>query len=229
MKETHTIIVSDVHLGSPVSRAKDLKETLKEWKFKRLILLGDIFDDMDFNRLTTDHWDFLSYVRELSNPENDMEVVWIKGNHDELLAQIASAFLGIDVHKEYTWDHAGKKHLAIHGHQFDRFLINNKVMSDIASFLYLMLQRVDMKKRRLSRFVKRLSKKWLRLSNKVSLSAIRYGKRKKADYVFCGHTHLSVEKKMKDIRYFNSGCWTDIPSTFIEIKDSGKIEIHKVS
>ncbi len=226
---THTLIVSDVHLGSSVSRAKELEETLREWRFKKLILLGDIFDDLDFNRLTEEHWDLLSYIRELSRSESDVEVVWIKGNHDELLSRVASSFLGIEVHRERKWELRGKTHLAIHGHQFDRFLVNNKLLSDIASAFYLFLQKIDMEQQRFSRIVKRMSKRWLRLSEKVAGAAIRYGKRKGADVVFCGHTHLALEKHPNGIDYFNTGCWTDIPSTFATIDENGAIELHHVS
>lgn len=228
-KSAHTLIVSDVHLGSPVSRAKKLEETLREWHFEKLILLGDIFDDLDFSRLAEEHWDLLSYIRELSRPEKGIEVVWIKGNHDELLSRVASSFLGIEVHRERQWEFGGKTHLAIHGHQFDRFLVNNKFLSDIASSFYLFLQKIDMEQQRFSRLIKRMSKRWLRLSEKVAGAAIRYGKRKSADVVFCGHTHLAVEKHPNGVDYYNTGCWTDIPSTFATIDEDGTIALHHVS
>ncbi len=228
MKKTHTILISDVHLGSEVSRAKRLVETLESWEFKKLILIGDIFDDLNFERLNEDHWIFLSHIREYSDPERAVEVVWIKGNHDELLAQVASSLLGVEVLESYEWEHAGARHLAIHGHQYDRFLVNNKFLSDVASGLYIFLQKIDMKKRRFSRFVKRMSKRWLRLSEKVSRSAIKFGKTRGARYVFCGHTHMALEKKTDSLSYFNIGCWTDIPSSFATIAEDGTVELHRV-
>ncbi len=53
-----TLILSDLHLGSEVSRAEDAIRMLKELSFRRLILLGDIFSDLDFRRLTKAHWNF---------------------------------------------------------------------------------------------------------------------------------------------------------------------------
>lgn len=228
MHTTHTILVSDVHLGSDVSRAKKLVETLQEWEFKKLILLGDIFDDLNFERLNKDHWEFLSYIQKFSRSEKKIEVIWIRGNHDELLGQVASALLGVEILETYAWEHAGEKYIAIHGHQYDRFLVNNKFLSDLASALYVLLQKIDMRKRRFSRFVKRMSKRWLRLSEKVAHSAIRFGESKGARHIFCGHTHLAIEKRNDDINYFNTGCWTDIPSTFVTISDEGKIALHTI-
>jgi UDP-2,3-diacylglucosamine pyrophosphatase LpxH len=74
-----TVILSDLHLGSEVSRAKAALQMLKATSFRRLILLGDIFCDLNFRRLKKEHWHFLSYIRKLSNPKRGVEVVWVEG------------------------------------------------------------------------------------------------------------------------------------------------------
>ena len=56
---TDTIILSDLHLGSEVSRASEAMRLLKTASFNRLILLGDIFSDLNFRRLKKEHWRFL--------------------------------------------------------------------------------------------------------------------------------------------------------------------------
>src|SRR4051812_980687 len=77
-----TLILSDLHLGSELSRAHDARAMLTRNSFRRLILLGDIFSDLNFGRLTKDHWKFLGLIRKLSNPRRKIEVVWVEGNHD---------------------------------------------------------------------------------------------------------------------------------------------------
>src|SRR5947208_6850986 len=77
-----TLILSDLHLGSEVSRAEEALRMLRANRFHRLILLGDIFSDLNFGRLTKPHWKFLSYIRKLSNPKRGVQVVWVEGNHD---------------------------------------------------------------------------------------------------------------------------------------------------
>lgn len=223
MQKTNTMIISDTHLGTSVSRAEPLLETLKKWRFKRLILLGDIFDDLDFRDLNEQHWNLLAYIRKISSKT---EVVWVEGNHDKGLSRVMSSLLNIKVFQSYVWKHNRKKYIAIHGHQFDRFLKNNFLISLISTYLYIGIQKIDFKDRRISRYIKRKSKGWLRLSEKIAKSASWYGRLRGADYVFCGHTHLSMKKKFKNIIYYNSGCWTDIPSVFITINK--KIKIHKV-
>ncbi|MFN4917762.1 MAG: hypothetical protein ACK5HH_09960, partial [Ignavibacteria bacterium] len=46
IEEVDTLIVSDIHLGSEVSRSKQLLDVIKQFQFKRLILNGDVFDDL---------------------------------------------------------------------------------------------------------------------------------------------------------------------------------------
>ena len=46
--EYDTIIISDIHLGSPLCQAKELSEFLQQIRVKQLILAGDIFDDLKF-------------------------------------------------------------------------------------------------------------------------------------------------------------------------------------
>src|SRR5580658_8462272 len=127
MSETavDTVILSDLHLGSETSRASYAVQLLRSLSFKRLILLGDIFCDLNFARLKKDHWKFLGFVRKLSNPKRGLEVVWVEGNHDSGLTQVMSHLVGVRVYQEYRWDFGGERHLAVHGHQFDRFVVNN--------------------------------------------------------------------------------------------------------
>jgi UDP-2,3-diacylglucosamine pyrophosphatase LpxH len=225
-REAETFLFSDLHLGSDVSRCKELLQLLQTYSFRRLILLGDIFDDLNFKRLRRDHWEMLSWLRKLSDPERKVEIVWILGNHDLLLENV-SHFVGIEVRDKYVWEQHGRRFLAIHGHQFDRFLEENVVISEIATVLYLLVQKMDTRRQRFSRLLKRMSKKWLRLSRQVALRAARYGRAQGADYVFCGHTHRAVALQLEGVGYYNTGCWTDVPSHYITVDSANRIQLHE--
>ena len=150
-----TLILSDLHLGSEISRAEQATRMLRENRFRRLILLGDIFSDLNFGRLTKPHWKFLGYIRKLSNPKRGIEVVWVEGNHDRGLSNIMSHLVGVKVYEEYEWEFEGRRHLAIHGHQFDRFAVNNLLLSSLGTLLHLQLQKLDFKGKAFSRFLDR--------------------------------------------------------------------------
>lgn len=221
--KTHTLIISDLHLGSRVSRAKETTEFLKNFEFKKLILLGDIFEDLNFNRLHSDDWKFLALITKFSKTK---KVRWVTGNHDKDLAKVFAALTGAKVYNVYTWRYRRKKFVAIHGHQFDNFLTDNPFLSLIAPQIYNFIQLLDFSDKRISRYIKRRSKLWMRNSEKVKARAFFYARLRGFDYIFCGHTHKALKGKKGKIRYFNSGCWTEIPSTYITLDDRG-IEIHK--
>src|SRR5262252_11213704 len=144
----NTLILSDLHLGAETSRAREATRVLRENRFQRLVLLGDIFADLNFSRLTKEHWKFLGYIRKLSNPKHGVEVVWVEGNHDLGLTEVMSHLVGIRVYQEYAWDYAGKRHLAIHGHQFDSFAIKNFKVTRLGQLIFLWLQKIDSRSKR---------------------------------------------------------------------------------
>ena len=43
----NTLILSDLHLGAETSRAREATRVLRGNRFRRLILLGDIFADLN--------------------------------------------------------------------------------------------------------------------------------------------------------------------------------------
>jgi len=224
-RETDTLIISDVHLGSEVCRASELVETLKSWRFRRLILLGDIFDDLNFKRLRKSHWKVLSYLRKVAKRS---EVIWVKGNHDAQFFDFIASLMGVEAHDEYAFHLGGKPILCVHGDRFDRILMQNPLMSVVAGRVYQIIQRFDGRRQRMSRFIKRSSKGWLKVSRKVAESALDYARKRGAQAIFCGHTHQAMTYEARGLSYYNTGCWTDIPATFATIDGRGEIEIHEV-
>jgi UDP-2,3-diacylglucosamine pyrophosphatase LpxH len=217
----NTLILSDLHLGAETSHAREATLLLKQMRFQRLILLGDIFADLNFARLTKEHWKFLGYIRKLSNPKRNIEVVWVEGNHDHGLTDIMSHLVGVQVYQNYEWVYRGLRHLAIHGHQFDGFQVNRITMSRLGTSLYLLLQQLDFKSKPIARMIDRLNTRWLRMSAKVSAGALGYAKHHGADRVFCGHTHEAIHVQRDGIDYYNSGGWVDSRLTYLTIDEEG--------
>jgi UDP-2,3-diacylglucosamine pyrophosphatase LpxH len=221
----NTLILSDLHLGAETSRAREATTLLKETRFQRLILLGDIFADLNFARLTKDHWKFLGYIRKLSNPKRGIEVVWVEGNHDHGLANIMSHLVGVRVYQHYTWEYRGLRHIAVHGDQFDGFLVNNRRLSRWGTSLYLQLQKLDFKSKPIARLIDRLNTQWMRMSSKVSAGAITFAKHHEAQRIFCGHTHQALHVEHDGVSYYNSGGWVDSRLTYLTIDEMG-VQIH---
>ena len=222
----NTLILSDLHLGAATSRAREATRVLRENVFQRLILLGDIFADLNFARLTKDHWKFLSCIRKLSNPKRNLEVVWVEGNHDHGLTDIMSHLVGVRVYQRYAWQFAGMRHIAIHGHQFDGFQVNNLRLTKLGTSFYLKLQNLDFQSKPIARLIDRLNTRWLRMSSKVSAGALQYARQHHAQRIFCGHTHEAVHVEQDGIDYYNSGGWVDSRLTYLTVDEQG-VRIHE--
>jgi UDP-2,3-diacylglucosamine pyrophosphatase LpxH len=216
-----TLILSDLHLGSEMSRAHDAIRLLKRTHFERLILLGDVFADLNFRRLSKEHWKLLGYIRKLSNPKRQVEVVWVEGNHDQGLTNVMSHLVGVEVYQEYAWQYDGLRHLAIHGHQFDRVLASRLRLDYMGTLIYLWLQKLDLKGKPLTRLIDRLNTRCLRMSSKVAAGALLHARVRRVNRIFCGHTHAAMYLEREGIHYYNTGGWVDSSPTYVTIDRQG--------
>jgi UDP-2,3-diacylglucosamine pyrophosphatase LpxH len=219
-----TIICSDLHLGSSVSLAKEFLHFLKSVKFKRLILLGDMFADLNFSRLNKDHWNVLSYLRELSNPKHKLEIVWVLGNHDKDVHLLFSHMIGIEVLDKYEWIQYNKRCIAIHGHQFDPTIIGFPSLTAGISWWFLQLQKIPGLKVKFARWVDYTASHLQNLSNTVEETAYKYAKLRGFDVICCGHTHKALSSEKAGIEYYNSGCWVKMTGTYITFLEN-KIQV----
>ena len=222
----NTLILSDLHLGAETSHAREALCVLKENRFQRLILLGDIFADLNFARLTKEHWKFLGHIRKLSNPKRNIEIVWVEGNHDHGLTNIMSHLVGVRVYQQYEWQYGGLRHMAIHGHQFDGFQVSNVRLSKLGTSLYLKLQKLDFKGKPIVRLIDRMNTRWLRLSPKVAVGAPVHARQQDTDRIFCGHTHQAIHIENDGIHYYNAGGWVDSRLTYLTVDEQG-VQIHE--
>lgn len=215
------IVISDLHLGTSISQTAKLKKFLREvrkkYKPKKLILAGDVFDSFNFSRLKSSHWEVLSEIRKTSK---HIEVIWIHGNHDGP-AEIISHLIGLDVYKKYVFNSKNKKICVVHGDQFDDFITKHKIITEIVTGIYFWLQKID-KDLKLSTFLKRNSKSFIRCVSKVRDRATEYAKTFEYDIICCGHTH-HAESGENNI-YYNSGSWTEKKNHFLIIHN-GLVEL----
>jgi UDP-2,3-diacylglucosamine pyrophosphatase LpxH len=43
--------------------------------------------------------------------------------------------------------------------------------------------------------------------------------------VCCGHTHVAAEHIDQAVAYFNSGCWTELPCSYLAVT-GGEVRLH---
>jgi UDP-2,3-diacylglucosamine pyrophosphatase LpxH len=212
------IIISDIHLGSPMCQAKELVSFLNRIRVKYLILAGDIFDDLKFNRLQHWHWEVLSRLRKMSD---HCQVVWLRGNHDTLSARTMSHLLGVHVRSSFSWTNHSKKFYAVHGDRWDTLIYKYRRMTELVTWIYNNIQRLNSPvTRKLSRWLKKRAKLLTRNSKAIQFSAVTFAKEKNLDAIFCGHTHVAALLRVDDVVYGNDGTWQSDDPHFIAINDT---------
>jgi UDP-2,3-diacylglucosamine pyrophosphatase LpxH len=211
------IIISDIHLGSDVCQAETLDKFLKKidkLQPKRLIVNGDLFDCLNFNKLPKSHWHILKDLRKLSK---HTEVIWINGNHDGHYEYVSN-LIGLEFVQEYIFESDDKKVICLHGDRFDSFIQQYPMLTYFADGIYWLMQKID-KTHSLAVYAKKNSKTFLRNSDRIKKEAVKYAKENGADIVCCGHTHFPETTLFDGIWYGNSGCWTDQPCSYLTIME----------
>lgn len=217
---TKILVVSDIHLGSPVLRVKELLEILDQG-WSQIIVNGDLLDSGKFHRYNKHHWKVLSKLRKLSKK---IPVHLIIGNHDRD-AELLSDILGLEYTKEMVLEYGDKRILLVHGDQFDTFISKHPIITEIAANFYFMLQRTGFSKS-FCRYIKERSKVWLDASESISKKAISHILDTDFTDIICGHTHHARTDKILNKTYWNSGTFCDDPAHYITIAEkTGEIKI----
>jgi hypothetical protein len=110
-----TVILSDVHLGTPDCKIEEVNHFLRHVRCERLILNGDIIDGWQLTR--SGHWTkaHTRFVRIVLKKleKRDTEVIYLRGNHDDILASFLPLdFENLRIVEEYVHDGLRGRYLA---------------------------------------------------------------------------------------------------------------------
>lgn len=230
IKHHKTIVLSDIHLGSRWSKAKEATRFLKENVCDTLILCGDIIDGWTLMRGKKAKWKkrHTKFIKLLLDLQHDTQIIYLRGNHDDFLDRILPmTFQNIHIVKDYLYTSGDKRYYVIHGDVFDTVTSRFSWLSKIGDVGYSLLLWVN--KLYNNRRVKKglpyysLSKE---IKDKVKMSVsyisdyeehiVSIAKQKKCDGVICGHIHHAEKKYYGDILYLNSGDWVESLSALTE-------------
>ncbi|MCX6284697.1 MAG: UDP-2,3-diacylglucosamine diphosphatase [Bacteroidetes bacterium] len=224
-REVDIVIISDVHLGAFGCHAKELLEYLRSIKPKMLILNGDIIDIWQFRKayFPKSH---LMVIRHLTGLiAKNTKVVYITGNHDELMRKFAKFNLGsFKLVNKLLLDLKGKKTWIFHGDVFDITMQYSKWLAKLGSFGYdllilinslvnFLLRSLGREKISFSKRVKNGVKRAVSYINKFEETAAGIAISKGYSYVICGHIHQPAMRKISnshgEVIYMNSGDWVE--------------------
>ena len=225
-KELEVVVISDVHLGTYGSHAKELLQYLKSIRPHTLILNGDIIDIWNFRKsyFPAAHMDVLRRIMKMAS--KGTKVVYITGNHDDMLRKYTDLQLGnLQIVDKYLLEIENKKAWIFHGDVFDNTTKGSaKLLAKLGGKGYdwliivnrminWLLEKFGKEKISFSKKVKDSVKKAVSWINNFETTAAELAIEKKYDFVICGHIHkpqnriITTEKG--SVQYLNSGDWVE--------------------
>ena len=235
-----SIFISDIHLGTRFSKAKNLLNFLKHNECEHLFLVGDIIDGWAIKRKLIwpqKHSDVIQKI--LKKARKGTKVTFITGNHDEFLRPFVPLLLGntITITNELEYDALNnKKYYITHGDFFDSITMTKKWLAILGDYGYDILlhlnavlnffrKNIGIKKYwSLSKYVKDNVKSSVSFINDFEKVLSNHARNKGYDGIICGHIHKAEIRVIDEIEYLNCGDWVESCSAIVETFD-GKFEI----
>ncbi|HEY0297775.1 MAG TPA: UDP-2,3-diacylglucosamine diphosphatase [Arachidicoccus sp.] len=231
------VVISDVHLGTYGCHAEELLNYLKSIDPQLLVLNGDIIDGWQFSKryFPKSHFAVIKQIMKMMT--KDTRVVYITGNHDEVLRKYSDLHLGnLTLTDKYILKKGDKKMWIFHGDVFDNTTKGSaKIMAKLGgkgydllilmnSAINFILKKLGRGKVSFSKKIKNSVKKAVKYINNFESTIAELAIENKFDYVICGHIHQPSEKeyvtdKGKTV-YLNSGDWVE-NLTALEFEQGG--------
>ena len=224
-RKVEVVVISDVHLGTYGSHARELLTYLNSINPKKLVLNGDIIDIWQFSKryFPSSHLKVIKKIMDLA--ANGTEVIYVTGNHDELLRKFSDTEIGrISIVDKAILELDGKKAWVFHGDVFDISIQNAKWLARLGgygySFLILfnrfvnwILLRSGRERYSLAKAVKAKVKKAVKHISDFEQVSSELAIKNGYDYVINGHIHQPkmeiVKNKNGETLYLNSGDWVE--------------------
>jgi UDP-2,3-diacylglucosamine pyrophosphatase LpxH len=218
-----TVIISDVHLGTAECKAREVCHFLRNVRCQKLILNGDIIDGWRLcggDQWTSDHTRFIRIVLKKLEKQGT-EVVYLRGNHDDILAKfLPFEFGGLKVVEDYIHEGVQGRYLVLHGDVFDTVTRDFVFLSHLGDWGYQVLLQINRAYNRwrawrgqeywsLSKAIKARVKSAVSYVSKFEDDLVTFARAKGCRGVICGHIHTPAIKPLQGIEYLNSGDWVE--------------------
>jgi len=229
--EFRTIVISDLHLGTSGSKAKEVANFLKSYKCKKLILNGDIIDGWQLKKYGSwkrKHTTFFKTMLKMME-DHHTKVIYLRGNHDDFLDQIMPLRLGkqFQIRKDYILKSGGKRFYITHGDVFDSVTSGFKwlaYLGDVGYTFLLWTNKLYNSYRAtrglpyysLSQKIKQRVKMAVNYVSDFEEKLTELARSRNCDGIICGHIHQPAIRDIDGITYMNSGDWVESLSALVE-------------
>jgi UDP-2,3-diacylglucosamine pyrophosphatase LpxH len=225
-----TIIVSDVHLGTAGSKAREVVRFLRQYTCDTLILNGDIIDAWELKKYGSwkvKHTRFFKVVLKMME-EFNTKVIYLHGNHDDFLDNILPLTINnLSIQMDYIHESCNKRYYIVHGDIFDSVTTHFKWIAKLGSIGYTFLLWLNKcfnylrklfgkKPYSFSQYIKTRVKSAVSPTSTYERQLTQLAKFKECQAIVCGHTHKPAMKNLGDILYMNSGDWVESMTALTE-------------
>jgi UDP-2,3-diacylglucosamine pyrophosphatase LpxH len=238
-QKIRTAWISDIHLGTRGANAGALLDFLRDYESEVLYVVGDLIDIWQLRRgiyWPQPHNDVIQKI--LRKARKGTRVIYIPGNHDEMVSQFVGLYGNITVENQVIHETAdGRRILVIHGHELDTVVQNIRwlaVLGDVGyQFLLSLNPLINFFRRRfglgywsLSAYAKKCVKDAVSFIGRFEEEVVRYAADHQVDAVLCGHIHSAAVRQIGGTVYYNCGDWVESCTALIE-HFGGNIELIK--
>jgi UDP-2,3-diacylglucosamine pyrophosphatase LpxH len=237
-----TVILSDIHLGTRESKAREVNHFLRRVQCEKLILNGDIIDGWQLRRSgqwSKAHTRFVRIVLKRLE-KKDTQVVYLRGNHDDILSRfLPLTFENLSIVDEYIHEGARGRYLVLHGDVFDTITTNFAFLSHLGDWGYITLLEINriynawrawrgLEYWSLSKAIKARVKEAVNHVSKFENHIAQLARERGCIGVMCGHIHTPADKMVDGVHYLNSGDWVETLTALVEHWD-GRFEVIEFS
>ena len=199
-----TVIISDVHIGSQHWRREHFLDFAAHIPRGTLLVLnGDTIDNPARSREPQ----VIEALEAIADVNRRSKVIWVQGNHDD----------------EYTPDPRydvtcvpkyalGRDLFIAHGHDFDNVMPVNRWFINLFRRLHRLRVLLGARPVHVAEYAKRWRILYDFLRSNVRRNALEYARENRFGAVTCGHVHYAEDTVIDDIRYTNTGAWTETPT-----------------
>jgi UDP-2,3-diacylglucosamine pyrophosphatase LpxH len=228
-----TVWISDIHLGTRGCNAEMLVDFLKSIQCETLYLVGDIIDGWKLRKgwyWPAAHNEVVRRILKMAH--RGTRVVYIVGNHDEMLRDYAGMNLGgVEIVDDIVHHCAdGRKLLVTHGDAFDTVVLYARWLAFLGDQAYSLLLRLNVVLNRarrwlnlpywsLSAYLKRRVKNAVEFVSDFEEAVARAATERGLDGVVCGHIHTAEIRMIGDVTYYNDGDWVESCTALVEDTD----------
>ncbi|RYF78078.1 MAG: UDP-2,3-diacylglucosamine diphosphatase [Cytophagaceae bacterium] len=230
-----TIVLSDLHLGTAGSKAKEATDFLKYHSCQKLILNGDIIDGWQLRQhgvWKKKHTAFFKVVLK-QIVHHDTKVIYLRGNHDDFLDQVLPLQVGRNfrIQRDYILRSAtptGERSFYVtHGDVFDSITSHMKWLAYLGDMGYTFLLWVNKLYNQyrawrglpyysLSQTVKQRIKSAVSYISDFEEKLTELARARHCDGIICGHIHQPAIRQINGLIYMNSGDWVESLSALVE-------------